>query len=83
MIGLERLQYRALLIAGQKYGVGHITLTLQLRQQLVAVLEDGVACLPLYLCAEAISAVEVLTLLLALHHVTDQLVEGIMAILAQ
>jgi hypothetical protein len=71
MIGLERLQYRSLLIVGQKCGVGRITVTLQLRQQLVAVLDDGMAYLPLYLCAKAVSAVEALALLLAWHHVTD------------
>ncbi|KRB05502.1 hypothetical protein ASD91_01990 [Pseudomonas sp. Root68] len=83
MIGLGCLQYRALLIVGQKCGVVHITVSLLLRQQLVAVLDDGIAYLPLYLCAQAVFAVETLVLLLAWHHVTDQPVESIIMIMAQ
>ena len=62
IIGLECVQYRALLVGGQQGGVESFTLVLLLRQQQIAMLDNRMPQRALYFAGQAIFAVETLAL---------------------
>jgi hypothetical protein len=83
VIGLERLQHRALQIGGQQLRVIHVSLALSLRQQLVAVLDDRMLYHPVNLGGQAAVAIEALMRWLIRLVLVDQTIQWIVPIVAE
>jgi hypothetical protein len=83
IVGLERVQHRTLQVGRQQGGIDYVVLTLMLRQQQVAMLNDRMLYRALNLCSQTTFAVETLNRGAVRQPMSDQLVEGVINVMAE